>query len=151
MIDPKITAHLDEALINDTSKWTVLIVDDEPDNREIAHTVLSFAGVKVHTAVHGEDGLKLLEEIVPTFILLDLSMPVMDGWEMLAKVRTDPKTQHIPVIALTAHAMAGDRERAFEAGFDGYIPKPFRIGSFLPELIGCLQKVIERNTEQVVK
>ncbi len=137
--------------ISDTTKWTVLIVDDEPDNREIAQTVLSFGGVTTHTAVHGADGLKLLEDISPTFILLDLSMPVMDGWEMLKLVRANPKTQNIPVIALTAHAMTGDRERVFEAGFDGYIAKPFRIGSFMPELITCLKKFMDSDKMQAVK
>ena len=137
--------------ISDPTQWTVLIVDDEPDNREIAQTLLSFSGVKVHTAVHGADGLKLLEDISATFILLDLSMPIMDGWEMFKAVRANPKTQNVPVIALTAHAMAGDRERVFEAGFDGYIAKPFRIGNFMPELIGCLRKVLERGNMQAVK
>ncbi len=136
--------------ISNPSQWMVLVVDDEPDNREIAETLLSFSGVKVRTAVHGEAGLKLLEDISPTFVLLDLSMPVMDGWEMHKLMRDNPKTQNIPVIALTAHAMAGDRDRVFQAGFDGYIAKPFRIGSFMSELIGCLTKV-EGSKMQVAK
>lgn len=107
MNDPKSIASLPNLSINDTSQWTVLVVDDEPDNREIAQTVLSFGGVKVHTAVNGADGIKLLETLSPTFVLLDLSMPVMDGWEMLKLVRANPKTQNIPIIALTAHAMGG--------------------------------------------
>ena len=151
MTDQNLVPPLHNLSISDPSKWTVLIVDDEPDNREIAQTLLSFSGVKVHTAVHGADGLKLLENISPTFVLLDLSMPVMDGWEMLTLVRANLKTQNIPVIALTAHAMAGDRERVFEAGFDGYIAKPFRIGNFMPELISCLGKVLERGKVQAVK
>jgi len=151
MNDSKAIPSLPNLSINDTSQWTVLVVDDEPDNREIAQTVLSFGGVKVHTAVNGADGIKLLEDISPTFVLLDLSMPVMDGWEMLKLVRANPKTQNIPIIALTAHAMAGDRERVFEAGFDGYIAKPFRIGSFMQELISCLRKFMERSKVPAVK
>ena len=134
---------------SDIKQWTVLIVDDEPDNRTIAQTVLSFSGAKVFTAVHGADGLKLLEDMLPSFILLDLSMPVMDGWEMLKQLRANPKTQPIPVIALTAHAMAGDRERALEAGFDGYIAKPFRLGTFMSELNSCFQELIEQHKVKV--
>ncbi len=129
---------------SDSSQWMVLIVDDEPDNRTIAQTVLSFNGAKAQTAVHGEDGLKILEELTPAFILLDLSMPVMDGWEMLKKIRENVKTQQIPVIALTAHAMAGDRDRVIEAGFDGYIAKPFRLGSFMAELRECFRVLADR-------
>ena len=77
-------------------------------------------------------------------------MPVMDGWEMHKLMRDNPKTQNIPVIALTAHAMAGDRDRVFQAGFDGYIAKPFRIGTFMTELINCL-KVVERDKMQATK
>ena len=150
MTDQNLLPPLQNLAISDPSKWTVLVVDDEPDNREIAETVLSFGGVKVHTAVHGEDGLKLLEVISPTFVLLDLSMPVMDGWEMHKLMRDNPKTQNIPVIALTAHAMAGDRDRVFQAGFDGYIAKPFRIGSFMTELIHCL-KAVERGKMQATR
>lgn len=129
----------------DVKQWTILIVDDEPDNRTIAETVLSFSGAKVHTAIHGVDGLKLLEDISVSFVLLDLSMPVMDGWEMLKQIRTNSKMQTIPVIALTAHAMAGDRERVLEAGFDGYIAKPFRLGTFMSELTGCFQELAEQS------
>lgn len=133
------------SVLGDASQWSVLVVDDEPDNREIAETVLSFNGVKVRTAIHGADGLKLLEDLTPTFVLLDLSMPIMDGWEMIKAMRANPKTQAIPVIALTAHAMAGDREKAYEAGFDGYIAKPFRIPTFMSELKSCLRSVVEHN------
>jgi two-component system cell cycle response regulator DivK len=133
---------------NDVNQWVVLIVDDEPDNRTIAETVLSFSGAKVHTAIHGADGLKMLGAITPSFVLLDLSMPVMDGWEMLKQIRANPKTQMIPVIALTAHAMSGDRERALEAGFDGYIAKPFRIGTFMSELSHELGEHIQTQATQ---
>jgi two-component system, cell cycle response regulator DivK len=136
---------------SDVKTWTILIVDDEVDNRTIAETVLSFSGAKVHTAVHGADGVELLEKITPSFILLDLSMPVMDGWEMLKHIRDNPKTQHIPVIALTAHAMAGDREKALEAGFEGYIAKPFRLGTFMSEINGCFQAIAEHMKLQAAQ
>ncbi len=145
MNEQKLAPEFRKLATSDASQWTVLIVDDEPDNRMIAETVLSFHGAKIYSSVHGEDGLKILEDITPSFILLDLSMPVMDGWEMLKLIRADDKTQNIPVIALTAHAMAGDREKALLAGFDGYIAKPFRIGTLLPELINCFQELSEQT------
>jgi two-component system cell cycle response regulator DivK len=120
------------------SDWTVLIVDDEPDNLGVARKVLSFGGAQVHVAQNGVEGLAILEQVKPTFILLDLSMPEMDGWEMLEQVRTRYGWEDVPIIALTAHAMAGDRDRVFAAGFNGYISKPFRINSFLDEITRCL-------------
>ncbi len=120
--------------------WVVLIVDDEPDNVGVAQKVLSFNGAIVHIARNGLEGLAALEQVAPTFILLDLSMPEMDGWEMFARLRTIPNMASIPVIALTAHAMAGDREKVINAGFNGYIAKPFRINSFLEDIHKCLSE-----------
>ncbi len=114
--------------------WDVLIVDDEPDNVGVAEKVLVFNGAKVRTACDGIEGLIRLEERRPTFVLLDLSMPHMDGWEMLRRLRSNPETSDLIVIAVTAHAMIGDAERAMEAGFDGYITKPFRLADFLPQI-----------------
>ena len=122
----------------DMKDWVVLIVDDELDNLNVARKVLSFNGAEVHVARNGVEGLDKLAEVLPTFILLDLSMPEMDGWEMFRQMRQQSDVQDIPVIALTAHAMAGDREKVFDAGFNGYIPKPFRIDSFLDEIQRCL-------------
>ncbi|MCA9882049.1 MAG: response regulator [Anaerolineae bacterium] len=120
--------------------WIVLIVDDELDNLNVARKVLSFNDAQVFDARNGREGLAALADISPTFILLDLSMPEMDGWEMFRILREQPETQGIPVIALTAHAMAGDREKVLEAGFNGYIAKPFRIDSFLEEIHRCLDE-----------
>lgn len=122
-------------------EWTVLIVDDAPDNVEVARKVLSFNGATVHIAEDGILGLVKLQEIDPTFILLDLSMPNMDGWQMLTEIRQLSVHKDLPVIALTAHAMEGDREKALESGFDGYIAKPFRLASFLQDILDCLDKV----------
>lgn len=122
----------------DMHDWLVLIVDDEPDNVGVAQKVLSFNGAQVHVARNGREGLEKLEHLTPTFILLDLSMPEMDGWEMFERVRANPRITRLPVIALTAHAMAGDRERVIDAGFDGYIAKPFRIDSFLADIQAVL-------------
>src|SRR5687768_6701795 len=101
--------------------WIVLIVDDESDNLNIATKVLTHYGAQVYSAVQGVEGLKILATMPrPTFILLDLSMPIMDGWTMLAEIRANPTYRDLPVIAVTAHAMEGDREKTLQAGFDTY-------------------------------
>jgi CheY-like chemotaxis protein len=123
----------------DINDWTVLIVDDEFDNLSVAKKVLSYGGAMVHIAENGMDGLAVLENVDPTFILLDLSMPEMDGWEMFKQARSMKRLQNVPIIALTAHAMAGDKEKVISAGFNGYIAKPFRINSLLDEIRKCLR------------
>jgi CheY-like chemotaxis protein len=122
--------------------WTVLIVDDEPDNIGVPEEILSFAGATVYTAEDGIQGLKVLETVTPTFVLLDLSMPNMDGWEMLKQVRANPRLKDVPVIALTAHAMRGDKERVFDAGFNGYISKPFFMDTFWEEINRCIGELV---------
>lgn len=128
----------------ETNDWTVLIVDDEPDNLGVAQKVLSYGGADVHIARNGIEGLRVLQSLKPTFILLDLSMPEMDGWEMFERTRSNEKFSDVPIIALTAHAMAGDKERIAEAGFDGYIPKPFRINSLMEDIRSAIAIFNER-------
>lgn len=118
--------------------WTVLIVDDEPDNLGVAQKVLAFGGADVHIARNGIEGLSVLEKVKPTFVLLDLSMPEMDGWEMFKRTRKNPQFADVPIIALTAHAMAGDKEKVMDSGFDGYIAKPFRINTLIDDIQDCL-------------
>lgn len=120
-------------------EWRVLIVDDEPDNVGVAQKVLVYNGAAVRVARNGLEGLSILDEFMPTFILLDLSMPEMDGWEMMRRVRARQEFESMPIIALTAHAMSGDKERVLQAGFNGYIAKPFRINSFLEEIHAVLR------------
>ncbi|MBI1258620.1 MAG: response regulator [Chloroflexi bacterium] len=114
--------------------WTVLIIDDTRDNLEIAEAALKYFGAKVYTALNGRDGLALLKEIHPTVILLDIRMPNIDGWQVFHTLRAHPETEAIPVIAVTAHAMDGDKVRILEAGFNGYIAKPFDVFKFVPEI-----------------
>lgn len=121
-------------------EWKVLIVDDEPDNVRVAQKILNYNGAEVQIARNGFEGLAALDMFAPTFILLDLSMPEMDGWEMLVQLRRQADFAQLPVIALTAHAMAGDRERVLQAGFNGYIAKPFRLNSFLEDIQRCLSQ-----------
>lgn len=118
----------------DVSTWKILIVDDVHDNISIAQTVLQFNGAEVMSAIHGKDGLQQMETFMPNIILLDLSMPEMNGWEMHSHLHADPATASITVIALTAHAMQGDREKVMTAGFDGYIPKPFSVRTIIDEI-----------------
>jgi CheY-like chemotaxis protein len=124
----------------DPKDWTALIVDDEPDNVGVARKVLNYGGATVYVARNGIEGLAVLEDVRPTFVLLDLSMPEMDGWEMFRIMKSDNTLASIPVIALTAHAMAGDKEKVIETGFNGYIAKPFRINSFVAEIQKCLDE-----------
>ena len=118
--------------------WALLIVDDEPDNRDLVAVYFRFLGATVQTAEDGQAGLEQLETFRPTLILLDLSMPKMDGWEMLSVLRKDPLLRQITTIALTAHAMPADKERVRAAGFNGYITKPIS----LPRLQHDLQKAL---------
>lgn len=118
--------------------WTVLVVDDEPDSLDVASTLLEMVGVSVLTASNGKLGLELAQAHRPRFIISDLSMPEMSGWEMLKHLKADVATQDIPVIALTAHAMRGDRERAVAAGFHNYLTKPLRPETFINDLLKLL-------------
>ncbi len=119
--------------------WRVLIVDDEPDNLGVSKAVLDFHGATTYVARDGKEGLDLLSQIMPTVVLLDLSMPQMDGWQLLKEIRATPRLAHLPVIAVTAHAMQGDRERVLQAGFDGYIPKPYRVATLVQDVKACLK------------
>ena len=141
MSDSRSTQEIWSSPGDDPTKWIVLVVDDEYDNATIAQKVLSFRGATVHIAHNGAEGLEMLEQLRPTFILLDISMPVMNGWIMLENVRSNPQTANIPVIALTAHAMTGDAEKTLAAGFNAYIAKPFRISTLLVEIVRCLQEI----------
>ncbi len=114
--------------------WSVLIVDDEPDNLELVAVYLSFLGATVKTAQNGQLGLDMLKTYHPNFILLDLSMPQMDGWEMHRAIRASVDAQDVMVFALTAHAMPKDEERVREAGFNGYLTKPLNLPNLLVDL-----------------
>ena len=107
-----------------SSAYSVLLVDDDTHNRKIFETVLRHAGFQVRVASAGDEALKLAREAPPHLILMDLSIPVIDGWECTRQLKADPHTRGIQIIALTAHAMRGDEERALGAGCDGYLSKP---------------------------
>jgi two-component system, cell cycle response regulator DivK len=121
--------------------WKVLIVDDQRDNLAVAEMVFHFHKAEVRVAYNGIEGLRILKEYSPTLILLDLSMPEMSGWEMFKELREQENSAHIPVIALTAHAMAGDEQRVMDAGFDGYIAKPFSVTTIIFQIQNILNSL----------
>lgn len=102
----------------------VLVVDDFHDNREMYTQYLSFAGYRVAEAVDGEDALAKARSLLPDVIVMDLSLPRLDGWEATRRLKKDPLTRAIPVIALTGHALAGHAEGAIGAGCDAFVTKP---------------------------
>lgn len=103
---------------------TILLVEDHEDNRIVYRTILEHFGYTVLLAGDGAEGVRLAREARPDLVLMDVSIPVMDGWEATSVLKADPATAAIPVIALTAHALAADRARAEEVGCDGYLAKP---------------------------
>lgn len=113
----------------------VLIVEDDADSLEVAETLLQFCGANVITAVNGGDGFAKAIEHQPIFIVADLSMPDVNGWAMLDMLKADSNTQAIPVIALTAHALVGDREKAIAAGFHNYLSKPLNPDTFISQML----------------
>jgi CheY-like chemotaxis protein len=121
--------------MHDLSDWNVLVVDDEPDNVGVIELVLSYHRAVVRTAQSGSECLQLMTEESPNLLLVDIQMPQMSGIELLAKIQEHENWRHIPVVAVTAHAMMGDSERFSSAGFDGYIPKPISAMSIVDELL----------------
>ncbi len=114
----------------------ILIVEDNPDNRILITDILTSLNYHVLVAEDGEAGVRMAHENVPDLILMDLSLPIIDGWTATQQIKATQGLKHIVVIALTAHAMVGDRERALEAGCDDYISKPIN----LRELANKLQQ-----------
>lgn len=112
----------------------ILVVEDNPDNRILITDVLSALDYEVLVAVDGEEGLSLAKGEVPDLILMDLSLPKMDGWTATEQIKADDALKHIPIIALTAHAMVGDREKALQAGCDDYISKPIDLRELTSKL-----------------
>lgn len=132
------------------SGWTALVVDDEEDSLDVARRLLIKAGARVITAANGKEALEQVHHHAPDFILSDLSMPEMDGWLLMQELNNNRSTLEIPVIALTAHAMAGDRERAIQAGFVNYITKPLEPDKFIHQLLAILVE-LPKFTEQIQK
>lgn len=109
----------------------ILVVDDNPQNAKLARVILTAEGYDVRVAGDAEEALRILETFEPRVILMDVQMPGMDGLELTARLKRDPQRAGIPIIALTAYAMKGDRERVLAAGCDDYISKPIDTDALL--------------------
>src|ERR687886_3119390 len=119
----------------------ILLVEDNELNRDMLSRRRSRRGHQVVEAIDGEAALALAASERPDLILMDMSLPVLDGWEATRRLKAAPETRSIPVIALTAHAMAGDREKALEAGCDDYDTKPVEFA----RLLGKIRALLERK------
>lgn len=131
--------------MNRLEHFVILIVDDIADNLTIAKKVLQFNGAQVYTTSSGEECLELLKLIRPTVILLDIRMPKMDGWELFNLIRNNQTTANIPIIALTAYAMKGDKDEILKGGWDGYIAKPIDISTFIGEIERVVAKTLQNQ------
>jgi two-component system, cell cycle response regulator DivK len=116
----------------------ILLVEDNEMNRDMLSRRLARKEYEVLVAVDGKEGVVMAGSVAPDLILMDMSLPVMDGWEATRQLKASPETKDIPIIALTAHAMSGDREKAMEAGCDDYDTKPIE----LPRLLAKIEALL---------
>ena len=117
----------------------ILMVEDTEDNRQIMRDLLTSAGYELLEAVNGAEGVAMAAREKPDLILMDIQLPVMDGYEASRRIKADPQLRHIPIIAVTSYALSGDEAKTLAAGCDGYVAKPFsprallaKIREFLP-------------------
>ena len=110
--------------MTDQNQKTVLLVEDNEDNLVVYRTILEHVGFRVIEARDGEEGVRQARKFKPNLILMDISIPKIDGWEATQQLKSDQDTKAIPIIALTAHALEEDRQKAIQAGCDGYLAKP---------------------------
>jgi two-component system cell cycle response regulator DivK len=118
----------------------ILIVEDNDMNLDMLSRRLARRGYDLVTAVNGEQAVALAQSELPGLILMDLSLPVMDGWEATRRIKAMPNTRSIPIIAFTAHAMAGDRQKAMQAGADDYDTKPIDMKRLITKIEALLNK-----------
>jgi two-component system cell cycle response regulator DivK len=121
---------------------TILIVENEESNRTLMEKILGFAGYRCMVACNGQEAVEMFDHERPDLILTDISMPVMDGYEATAAIRARPDGATVPIVAVTAHAMAGDRERAIEQGCTGYLAKPYRTR----ELLDVVERLLNKGS-----
>jgi CheY-like chemotaxis protein len=121
----------------------VLIAEDNPVNRELLRELLELVGCTVLEACDGQEALRVIEQSQPELLLLDIGMPVMDGFAVIQRIRENPRLAKLPVVAVTAYAMRGDQERILNSGFDGYLSKPINPPSLIQELDRLLDKRVQ--------
>lgn len=126
------------AATSTTKSPLILVVDDFEDNRAMYVEYLQFRGFRVVEAVNGLDAVERTRELLPAVVVMDLSLPVVDGWEATRRIKADPKTRHIRVIALTGHAEPAHAKKALDAGCDDFIPKPCLPDDLLSRVRGHL-------------
>ncbi len=124
----------------------ILVAEDNAVNRELLRELLELRGYTVLEACDGQEALETIEQTHPELLLLDIGMPVLDGFAVVRKIRENPSLAGLPVVAVTAYAMRGDRERILSSGFDGYLSKPVDPSSLTKELDRLLAK---RDTQSV--
>jgi CheY-like chemotaxis protein len=117
----------------------LLLVEDNELNRDMLSRRLQRKGYEVVLALDGQSGVEMCQTQAPDLVLMDMSLPVLDGWEATRRLKTDASTRHIPIIALTAHAMSSDREKALEAGCDDYDTKPVELPRLLAKIEALLR------------
>jgi two-component system, cell cycle response regulator DivK len=123
----------------------ILVVDDNPSSRELVKFALELEPeYEIEEAADGHDAISRIRRVLPDLILMDIQMPEMDGYETLRQIRANPECRFVPVVAITAFAMLDDRQKAFEAGFDGYFAKPINIVALRTQIESLLRN--ERTT-----
>jgi len=121
------------------SKGKIIFIEDNEDNLNLVQFLLEEAGYEVLGATNGRIGLEMVQKTLPSLVLLDLGIPELNGWSLAHHLKQDPATSQIPIVALTAHTMPGDRKKALDAGCDGYISKPLNIPEFVSEVESYLR------------
>lgn len=121
----------------------ILLIEDNEQNRDALSRRLQRQGYTIVIAVDGKEGIAMAQSDLPDVILMDLNLPEVDGWEATRRLKAAPETQAIPIMAMTAHAIAGDRERALEAGCDDYHAKPVDFPQLLTQIEALLKKPVE--------
>jgi len=124
----------------------VLVAEDNPINRELLRELLENRGYAVVEACDGLEALRMVDETKPDMLLLDIGMPVLDGYAVVRRIRQNPALAPLPILAITAYAMQGDREKILHSGFDGYLSKPVNAHALADELDRLLHTREDRNT-----
>ena len=129
----------------------VLVVDEYPDAREMYSAYLQFSGFEVAEATNGVEAIEKAQDLVPDIILMDLALPRMDGWEATRRLKGDARTGHIPIVALTGHALAGHAEGARQAGCDAFVTKPCLPDALVAEIKRLLEPQSRREDARATR